>query len=116
MPSGACSMKYWSTLSRNSIASSMNWLVAAPLVVVLEVDGGEAADGRAVLRGRQEDLGAEVGAVNGEPLVLEPGGQRAGWPGVGEDEIGLARVHAHLEKALPEVAGGDGRDDLAVVG
>ena len=87
-------------------------LVAAPLVVVLEVDGGEAADGRAVLRGRQENLGAEVGAVNGEPLVLEPGGQRAVGR-VGEDEIGLARVHAHLKEALPEVAGGDGRDDLA---
>ena len=50
--------------------------------------------------------------MNGEPLVLEPGGQRAVGR-VGEDEIGLARVHAHLKEALPEVAGGDGRDDLA---
>ena len=79
MPSGACSDEVLEHVVEKLHRVVDELLVAAPLVVVLEVDGGEAADGRAVLRGRQENLGAEVGAVNGEPLVLEPGGQR-GWP------------------------------------
>ena len=48
------------------------------------------------------------------PLSLSQEGSAVGH--VGEDEIGLARVHAHLKEALPEVAGGDGRTTSPVVG
>ena len=43
-----------------------------PLVVVLEVDGRQAAHGRALGVRRQENFRAEVGAVNPEALILKP--------------------------------------------
>ena len=50
--------------------------------------------------------------MNAQPLVLQPRGERA-VGGVRKDKVGLARMHAHFQNALPDFARGDAVDDLA---
>ena len=50
--------------------------------------------------------------MNLQSLVLEPRG-KGPVGGVRKDEVGLARVHAHFQNALPNLAGGHAVDDLA---
>lgn len=66
---------------------------------------------------RVSDVGRKISVQRLEPRMrrppfLEPGGQRA-VRRVEEDEIRFARMHAHFQNALPEVARRDRLDDFA---
>ena len=77
-------------------------LIVLPLVEIFEIERRKTADRRTVMRGRQENFRAEIGAVNAQSLVLEPRRKRS-VGGVNEDQIGLTRMHAHLKDALPQI-------------
>ena len=77
-------------------------LIVLPLVEVFEIERRKTADRRTVMRGRQENFRAEIGAVNAQSLVLKPRRKRS-VGGVNEDQIGLTRMHAHLKDALPQI-------------
>ena len=77
-------------------------LIVLPLVEIFEIERRKTADRRTVMRGRQENFRAEIGAVNAQSLVLEPRRKRS-VGGVNEDQIGLTCMHAHLKDALPQI-------------
>ena len=77
-------------------------LIVLPLVEIFEIERRKTADRRTVMRGRQENFRAEIGAVNAQSLVLKPRRKRP-VGGVNEYQIGLTRMHAHLKDALPQI-------------
>mmetsp|Transcript_85769 Transcript_85769/g.191778 ORF Transcript_85769/g.191778 Transcript_85769/m.191778 type:complete len:753 (-) Transcript_85769:7-2265(-) len=64
-----------------------------------EGDGGEIADGDLVRRGVLDDLGAEVGAVDGAEVLLVGLAIRS----VLVEHVGRARLHLRLQDAEPEL-------------